>query len=65
METIFKILFRGRLKQPSNLWTGLEGNKKASLTIKQLFNEKVFDTPKPVELIKGVCRCRILQMKLY
>ncbi|MCU4640068.1 site-specific DNA-methyltransferase [Acinetobacter courvalinii] len=47
-----KFYLEGRLKQPSNLWTGLEGNKKASLTIKQLFNEKVFDTPKPVELIK-------------
>ncbi|WP_333976014.1 site-specific DNA-methyltransferase [Acinetobacter colistiniresistens] len=47
-----KFYLEGRLKQPSNLWSGLEGNKKASLTIKQLFNEKVFDTPKPVELIK-------------
>lgn len=47
-----KFYLEGRLKQPSNLWTGLEGNKKASLTIKQLFENKIFDTPKPVELIK-------------
>jgi len=42
----------GRLKQPSNLWQGIEGNKKASLTIKELFDGKVFDTPKPVGLVE-------------
>jgi len=47
-----KFYLEGRLKQPSNLWQGLEGNKKASLTIKELFNGKVFDTPKPVGLIE-------------
>jgi len=47
-----KFYLEGRLKQPSNLWEGIEGNKKASLTIKALFGDKVFDTPKPVELIE-------------
>jgi len=47
-----KFYLEGRLKQPSNLWEGIEGNKKASLTIKALFGGKVFDTPKPVELIE-------------
>ncbi|MCA3081815.1 MAG: site-specific DNA-methyltransferase [Rhodocyclaceae bacterium] len=47
-----KFYLEGRLKQPSNLWEGIEGNKKASLTIKGLFGEKVFDTPKPVEIIE-------------
>jgi adenine-specific DNA-methyltransferase len=47
-----KFYLEGRLKQPSNLWEGIEGNKKASLTIKELFNGKVFDTPKPVGLIE-------------
>lgn len=47
-----KFYLEGRLKQPSNLWQGLEGNKKASLTIKELFEGKVFDTPKPVGLIE-------------
>lgn len=47
-----KFYLEGRLKQPSNLWEGIEGNKKASLTIKGLFGKKVFDTPKPVELIE-------------
>ena len=47
-----KFYLEGRLKQPSNLWQGIEGNKKASLTIKYLFNGKMFDTPKPVGLIE-------------
>lgn len=47
-----KFYLEGRLKQPSNLWQGIEGNKKASLTIKELFDGKVFDTPKPVGLIE-------------
>lgn len=51
-----KFYLEGRLKQPSNLWEGIEGNKKASLTVKGLFGEKVFDTPKPVELIDRCLR---------
>lgn len=51
-----KFYLEGRLKQPSNLWEGIEGNKKASLTIKGLFGAKVFDTPKPVELIEQCLR---------
>lgn len=47
-----KFYLDGRSKQPSNLWQGIEGNKKASLTIKELFTVKAFDTPKPVELIE-------------
>lgn len=47
-----KFYLEGRLKQPSNLWVKIEGNKKASVELKDLFNEKVFDYPKPVELIK-------------
>lgn len=47
-----KFYLEGRLKQPSNLWQGIEGNKKASIDIKNLFSAKVFDTPKPIELIK-------------
>ena len=36
----------------SNLWTKLEGNKKATITIKNLFGMAAFDFPKPVEVIK-------------
>ncbi|MBV1824983.1 site-specific DNA-methyltransferase [Komagataeibacter oboediens] len=47
-----KFYLEGRLKQPSNLWQGIEGNKKGSLTAKELLGGKAFETPKPVELIQ-------------
>ena len=46
-----KFYLEGRKKQPTNLWTDLEGNKKASRDLKSLFSGSVFDSPKPVELI--------------
>ncbi|MCK9418655.1 MAG: site-specific DNA-methyltransferase [Nitrospirae bacterium] len=46
-----KFYLDGRKKQPSNLWTDIEGNKKASLEVKDLMGGKVFDSPKPVQLI--------------
>lgn len=55
-----KFYLEGRLKQPSNLWQGLEGNKKGSLTIKSLFDNKVFDTSKPIGLIE---RCLKISTK--
>ena len=55
-----KFYLEGRLKQPSNLWQNIEGNKKASIDIKGLFGTKVFDTPKPIELIK---RCISIGMQ--
>jgi len=48
----FKYYLEGRTKRPSNLWTDVEGNKKAQVEIKSLFYDKVFDTPKPTDLIK-------------
>lgn len=50
----FKYYLEGRTKRPSNLWTDIEGNKKAQIEMKELFEEKVFDTPKPTDLIKKV-----------
>lgn len=47
-----KFYLEGRLKQPSNLWQGIEGNKKGSLTSKELLGGKAFETSKPVELIE-------------
>ena len=47
-----KFYLEGRSKQPSNLWQGIEGNKKASIDVRNLFGAKVFDFPKPVELVK-------------
>ena len=51
-QPYLKFYLEGRKKQPSNLWVELEGNKKASIDVKNLFGDKVFDFPKPVELIK-------------
>jgi adenine-specific DNA-methyltransferase len=48
-----KFYLEGRLKQPSNLWSNVEGNKKATRDLKKLFEDKkVFDFPKPVGLIE-------------
>ncbi|MBN1548941.1 MAG: site-specific DNA-methyltransferase, partial [Syntrophaceae bacterium] len=53
-----KYYSEGRYKQPSNLWSNIEGNKKATRDVRLLFKDvKVFDFPKPVELIQ-----RILQL---
>lgn len=53
-----KFYLEGRLKQPSNLWDDVEGNKKATRQVKKLFGDKkVFDFPKPVGLIE-----RMIQM---
>ena len=47
-----KYYLEGRKKQPSNLWTDVEGNKKATRDVRALLGGKVFDSPKPVELIE-------------
>lgn len=50
-----KFYLEGRLKQPSNLWDGLEGNKKATRALKELFDgEKVFSSPKPVGMLRHI-----------
>lgn len=50
-----KYYLDGRTKRPSPLWTGLEGNKKAAREVRNLFNgKKVFDFPKPVDLLLRV-----------
>lgn len=52
-----KYHLEGRSKSPSNLWTDLEGNKKATIELKEFFGDRVFSNPKPTDLIK---RCVIL-----
>lgn len=49
-----KFYLEGRTKQSGNLWTGIEGNKKATITIKNIFGDNVFSFPKPVELISRI-----------
>lgn len=48
----YKIYLKDRGKRFSNFWDNLEGNKKGSITVRELLGERVFDTPKPLELIK-------------
>ncbi|MDD2790914.1 MAG: site-specific DNA-methyltransferase [Sulfurimonas sp.] len=48
-----KYYLEGRTKRPSPLWNDLEGNKKAARDLRILFNgNKVFDFPKPIEMLK-------------
>lgn len=47
-----KYYLEGRTKQVSNLWNDVEGNKKASITVRELIGKNIFDFPKPVGLIK-------------
>ncbi|RMH45686.1 MAG: site-specific DNA-methyltransferase, partial [Gammaproteobacteria bacterium] len=50
-----KFYLEGRVKQPSNFWAKLEGNKKATRDLRALFDgEKVFSFPKPVGLIQQI-----------
>ena len=50
-----KFYLEGRQKRPSNLWTEIDGNKKGTREIRDLFDrEKVFDSPKPVGLIQRI-----------
>lgn len=47
-----RFYLEGRQKQPGNLWTTIEGNKKATRQIRTLFDtKKVFETAKPLELL--------------
>lgn len=48
-----KFYLEGRTKQSSNLWNHIEGNKKATREVKELLNGKIFDFPKPVDLLKN------------
>lgn len=50
-----KYYLEGRTKRPSPLWDDLDGNKKATRDLRDLFDGvKLFDFPKPLELIKRI-----------
>lgn len=52
-----KFYLENRTKLPGNLWNKVEGNKKATIETKKLFDsKKVFDFPKPVDLISKILR---------
>ena len=52
-----KFYLENRTKAPGNLWTDVEGNKKATRDIRTIFDsKKVFDFPKPVGFIEKILR---------
>lgn len=52
-----KYYLEGRTKQVSNFFQDIEGNKKASIVLKDLLGVKgVFDNPKPVEFMNIIAR---------
>lgn len=53
-KVYYKYYFENRTKRPSDLWTDLDGNKKASIELKEIFASKVFETPKPVALLEKI-----------
>lgn len=52
-----KYYLEGRTKRPSPLWDDIDGNKKATIEVRDLLGDKVFNNPKPQALIE-----RIMQM---
>lgn len=52
-----KFYLENRTKAPGNLWNDVEGNKKATRDVREVFGGvKVFDFPKPVGLIEKAVR---------
>ena len=51
-----KFYLEGRKKQVGNLWVNIEGNKKASIDVKTIFNKQAFDYPKPIDVIERIIR---------
>ena len=50
-----KFYLENRTQQPSNLWKENVGNKRATKEVRKLFdNKKIFDFPKPVDLISQI-----------
>ena len=50
-----KYYLDGRTKRPSPLWDDIEGNKKGARDLRDLFDgKKVFDFPKPLELLSRI-----------
>lgn len=55
-----KYYLEGRTKRPSPLWSDLEGNKKASRDLRAIFDgKKIFDYPKPLELVSRILEISI------
>lgn len=53
-KVYYKFYAEGKTKRPSNLWTELDGNKKAQIELKGVVPEAKFETPKPIAVIKRI-----------
>jgi len=47
-----KTYLEGQTKRPSPLWDDIEGSKKASIDLRELMEQKVFDNPKPIGFLE-------------
>ena len=53
-KVYYKFYAEGKTKRPSNLWTELDGNKKAQIELKSVIPNAKFETPKPIQVIKRI-----------
>ncbi|MCR5424471.1 MAG: site-specific DNA-methyltransferase [Bacteroidales bacterium] len=53
-KVYYKFYAEGKTKRPSNLWTDLDGNKKAQIELKGIIPDVKFETPKPIQVIKRI-----------
>tara|TARA_B100000989_G_C19529698_1_gene468905 strand:+ start:219 stop:2129 length:1911 start_codon:yes stop_codon:yes gene_type:complete len=51
-----KYYLENRTKQVSNLWDDIDGNKKGTRELTEVFGDKIFNNPKPVELVKKILK---------
>ena len=50
-KVYYKFYSENKTKRPSNLWTDIDGNKKAQIELKSILPDAKFETPKPLELV--------------
>ncbi len=53
-KVYYKFYAEGKTKRPSNLWTDIDGNKKAQIELKSVVGDVKFETPKPIQLISRI-----------
>lgn len=53
-KVYYKFYAEGKTKRPSNLWTDLDGNKKAQIELKSIIFDAKFETPKPIQVVKRI-----------
>ncbi|MCF2614659.1 site-specific DNA-methyltransferase [Leyella stercorea] len=53
-KVYYKFYSDNKTKRPSNLWTEVDGNKKAQIELKNVVPDVKFETPKPLDLIMKI-----------